>query len=218
MKLSAVVFDLDNTLYWESEYFGHIFSQFCKNNQIDNSIFQFLFDDFDYYRFNKKDIFRFALEHVSLFSEKFHNELFELFVSIECKLTPFVGVQDWMNFCIGKDIKIAVLTNGIIGAQENKWKCLPLKNKNLIDFVPARTFQFEKPSEIAFNGICKRLHLQFNELCFVGDRFQNDIEFGMKNGSQGILIHPSDRHNSIPSFSNVEEAFLFFQSQFTINR
>lgn len=212
MKIQTVIFDLDNTLYAESAYFQEIFNQFCSNNSIKTETFQFLFDQFDHYRFNKKDIFKFALEEANLYSETYHNQLFQLFVDIECEIKPYSGIADWFEYCLNNNFKIAILTNGIIVAQNNKWNCLNLKNKDNCHFVPARTFQHEKPSMDAFEGILNQLNVSWDQCIFVGDRYENDIEMGMKNGSQGILIGNESKHENVPAFDTIQDAFNYFQT------
>ncbi len=212
MKANTIIFDLDNTIYSESDYFHCVFSQFCGSNNIDFQIFQFLFDDFDYFRFNKKDIFKFALEEVNLYSEIYHNQLFQLFVDIECEIKPYSGITEWVEYCLNNNFKIAILTNGIIAAQNNKWECLNLKNKEKCHFVPARTFQHEKPSMDAFEGILNQLNVSWDQCIFVGDRYENDIEQGIKNESQGMLIGNKLNHINVPSFESIQEAFNYFQT------
>ena len=212
MKANTVIFDLDNTIYSESDYFHCVFNQFCDANNIDFQTFQFLFENFDYYRFNKKDIFQFALEEANLFSETYHNQLFQLFVAIECEIKPYSGIAEWVEYCLNNNFKIAILTNGIIAAQNNKWQCLNLTYKDKCHFVPARTFQQEKPSMDAFEGILNQLNISWDQCIFVGDRYENDIEQGIKNGSQGILIGNKSKHENVPAFDTIQDAFNYFQT------
>ena len=212
MKVNTIIFDLDNTIYSESDYFQCVFNQFCDANNIDFQTFQFLFDNFDYYRFNKKDIFKFALEEANLYSETYHNQLFQLFVAIDCEIKPYKGITDWFEYCLNHNFKIAILTNGIIAAQNNKWQCLNLTNKDKCHFVPARTFQHEKPSMDAFEGILNQLNVSWEQCIFVGDRYENDIEQGIKNGSQGILIGNETKYENVTAFDTIQAAFNYFQT------
>jgi len=212
MKANTVIFDLDNTIYSESDYFHCVFNQFCNTNKIDFQIFEFLFENFDYYRFNKKDIFKFALEEANLFGEIYHDQLYKLFISIECVINPYSGIMEWFEYCLNNNIKIAILTNGMISAQNNKWNCLNLKNKDNCHFVPARTFQHEKPSMDAFEGILNQLNVSWEQCVFVGDRYENDLEQGIKNGSHGILIGNESLHENVAAFHTIQDAFNYFQT------
>lgn len=212
MKANTIIFDLDNTIFSESDYFHCVFNQFCETNKIDFQIFQFLFDDFNYFRFNKKDIFKFALEETNLFSETYHNQLYQLFITIECEIQPYSGIADWFEYCLKNKFNIAILTNGIIAAQNNKWHCLNLTNKDKCHFIAARTFQNEKPSMDAFLGILNQLNMSWKQCIFVGDRYENDIEQGIKNGSQGILIGRESGYPNVPVFESIQAAFNYFQT------
>jgi putative hydrolase of the HAD superfamily len=211
MIIKTVIFDLDNTIYPEADYFKEIFSAFCLKNNLNVSTFDFLQEDFDYYRFNKKDIFKFALEEVGLYSQNFHDQLFDYFISIECTLKPYQGIDEWFKYCRESNIKIGVLTNGHVKAQTNKWKCLNL-NKAQVEFQPARIYSLEKPSEIPFNGIIKHLGAEFKSTVFIGDRFENDLSYGHKNGSICLLIHPTNKIEESDCFINVQSAFKHFRS------
>ena len=212
MKIKTVIFDLDNTLYAESVYFQEIFNQFCLKNSIKIEKFQFLFDQFDHFRFTKKDIFKFALEETNLYSSAYHDALFNLFIELSCIIEPYEGVNEWIDYCITENIQIGVLTNGIIKAQQNKWNCLKINNKEKIQFTPSREFENDKPNVVTFEKFMFQLNANWETTLFVGDRFENDLEQGLENGSQGILIGYESKHKSIPAFHTIQEAFNYFQT------
>ena len=155
MKIAAVVFDLDNTLYPEENYFKEIL--FSIKNNLNVNIFDFLFEDFNAIRFTKKDIFKFTLEQAKIYTEDFHNELFVLYTEINIPINPYLGAFEWIDYCNEKQIKVGILTNGIINAQKNKWKCLGGNDLNVC-FIPARIFKKEK----AHYDVSTQLHLQSN--------------------------------------------------------
>lgn len=209
MKIKAILFDLDNTLYPESIYFRKIFEQFCSTNNIEINTFNFLFENFDVFRFTKKDIFKFALSEANLLTKDFHDQLFDLYISIKCEIAPYQGVSEWFEYCFANRIKIGVLTNGISKAQINKWACLKL-SKDDVFFQPARDFPEEKPSAIAFDSILKSLGTHINDTVFVGDRFENDVEYGLKKGSKCILIGPLTNDNVV-CLPTTQDAFEYFK-------
>ena len=102
MKIEAVVFDLDNTIYPEKDYFKAIFTEFSLSNNFRFSVFNFLFEDFNNIRFTKKDIFKFALEQANIYSEDFHNQLFNLYIQINIRIKPYEGAFEWVNDCLNK--------------------------------------------------------------------------------------------------------------------
>jgi putative hydrolase of the HAD superfamily len=212
MKIEAVVFDLDNTLYPEENYFKEIFKVFSIQNNLNVNIFDFLFEEFNTIRFTKKDIFKFALEQAKIYSEDFHNELFALYTEINIPIHPYLGAFEWINYCFEKQIKVGILTNGIINAQKNKWKCLGGDALNVC-FIPARIFEKEKPHPSAFDGIMFRLNCPYNQTLFVGDRFENDIRFGIDQGGMGILIGNESNVN-VSQFESIQDAFEYFKLHF----
>ena len=212
MKIEAVVFDLDNTIYPEEIYFKEIFKVFSKKNDINLKTFDFLFEDFNHIRFTKKDIFKFALDQTNQYSEDFHNQLYKLYIEIDAHIHPYSGAIEWINECIKNQIKVGILTNGIILAQINKWKCLGLSNLDVC-FIPARKFEKEKPHPTAFEGMMNELNASYIKTLFVGDRFENDLEYGIKMGGQGILIGKNENLN-VSQFESIQDAFEYFKLNF----
>ncbi len=211
MKIKAIIFDLDNTIYPESEYFSKIIDQFCGIKSIDRKLFDFLFENFDEIRFTKSNIFKYILEKTNLYSQENQEYLFKLYTSIESKLTPYDGVSDWFQCCFDQKIKIGVLTNGIIEAQKNKWQNLILQ-KDEVFFKPSREIGKDKPNPVTFHEFLNAAKFDLKSTLFAGDRFINDIEYGILNGAQGILI--GETHPKVPSFETPHQAFLYFKREF----
>ncbi len=212
MKIEAVVFDLDNTIYPEEAYFKAIFTEFSRCNKIRVSIFDFLFEDFNTIRFTKKDIFKFALEQANIYFDEFHNQLFNLYIEIDVQINPYEGAFEWIKDCLNKNLKVGILTNGIVKAQQNKWKCLGGNDLDVL-FAPARQFEQEKPHFSSFEGIMKKLNCKFENTLFVGDRFENDIQYGMENGGFGLFIGKNESVN-VSQFESIQQAFAYFKLHF----
>jgi FMN phosphatase YigB (HAD superfamily) len=129
-----------------------------------------------------------------------------------CKIEPYEGVNEWIDFCILKNIQIGVLTNGIINAQQNKWNCLKINNKEKIQFTPSREFENDKPNVHTFEKFMLQINANWETTLFVGDRFENDLEQGIKNGSHGILIGSESKHKNVRAFHTIQKAFNYFQT------
>jgi FMN phosphatase YigB (HAD superfamily) len=203
--MRALLFDLDNTLYPESDYFRAIFSQFSQNQGLAPERFAFLFNDFDQIRFTQRDIFRYALNQASEFSEARHQALFELFVGIGCELSPYKGVQELIDWAFSQNLRIGVLTNGHIEAQSNKWNCLNLVGKEHIHFAPARLFGADKPASASFEEMMIHMGCRAEEMLFIGDRFGNDIKWGLEQGGSGALVNAHEKGEGVPSFESFQE-------------
>lgn len=211
MKIESVIFDLDNTIYPESEYFRVIIDEFCLAKNIDRELFDFLFEDFDKIRFTISNIFNYILEKTGHYTHENQEYLFKLYTSIDTPISPYDGIDDWFKCCSNNGIKIGVLTNGIIEAQQNKWACLQLF-KNEVFFTPSRTLGKDKPNTETFNQFMELTQFNIANTLFVGDRFQNDLEYGYVHGAKCILI--GEESFIIPSFTNPKEAFSYFKREF----
>jgi len=188
MNKVAIVFDLDNTLYAESDYFKQVLIEFAHLKSLDQTIFEDIFKNFDDYRATKHNIFKFILESLGLFSEANYNDLFDVYTKINCTLSPYQDIDIQIGLLIQKGYKIGVLTNGVILSQCNKWQNLKLSNKDEIFFKTAREYGADKPNSNSFNLFMADFGHTFSECIFVGDKFKNDIEYPVQQGGAGYLI------------------------------
>ena len=229
----AIVFDLDDTLYAESSYFIAVFSEFCSENKWPQNSFSFIKNNFSHIRKNQKDIFKyFLIQNIQYWQHKnesiqtrnfkfLHDKLFDLYMNIKVKLKPMQGVSDWFRFAFDNDLKIGVLTNGVIEAQYNKWGSLDVKGKDNVIFKAARECEREKPSLESFVLMARSLELDFSEVTFIGDRFDNDLAYPLSQGSSGILINQcvseyGNEKNMIFS-DNLNDALSVFKKYTLLN-
>lgn len=183
----AAVFDLDNTLYPESDYFKAIFQEFSIEQHVPFEHFDFLFSDFDAIRFTKKDIFSFVLEKLNLDTAKFQPLLFEKYIRINTVLHPYPNANTLFQSLQEKNIPIYILTNGVIEAQKNKWEMLKIPKDNTT-LQPAREFGVEKPHLECFQAFLEKYQLQNTPIWWLGDREENDLSFGKQRGDHTTLI------------------------------
>ncbi|MFZ9754653.1 MAG: HAD family hydrolase [Bacteroidia bacterium] len=194
----ALIFDLDNTLYPESAYFQAIFSQLSQQFNLEPERFAFLFKDFDRIRFSQRDIFGFALEQAACFSKEYHEALFQLFTQIDTHLIPYDGVQACIDQAIEAGLAIGVLTNGQVLAQTQKWNCLQLDRKANIHFSAARSLGADKPASSTYEAFLNGMGFQPQDCLFIGDRYANDLDWGIQQGGKGILIHSHEEVAGVP--------------------
>ena len=83
--IKAVIFDLDNTLYDERLYFLKVFKRFCINHSVDFNQIHCVFTD-ELRRYSE-DIFGDVLKKIDYYSIGRQNELFDLYKSIDCRLS-----------------------------------------------------------------------------------------------------------------------------------
>lgn len=214
MKINSILFDLDNTIYPESDYFLQVITEFCQIEHVDFHRFDFLFRDFDSIRFGQSNIFQYILVECNEYTDKRQELLFNLYTSIETTLKPYPGIQEWLDDCRSKSIQIGILTNGIIGAQNNKWKCLDMDKSEII-FHPSRSIGKDKPDPATFEKFMAISGFEVKNTLFVGDRFKNDLEFGYTAGAPCCLIGSTS--DKVPYFQDQKTAFTYFQTEFIEN-
>ena len=227
LNRQALIFDLDDTLYPESIYFGEILTVFCSNHGWPNSSFAFLMDNFRYFRNSQSDLFGFFLdENVDLweieseaaksqFKESCHIELFELYTSIKLSLKAYDGAHQLMKFAHDSGLKVGVLTNGVPAAQRNKWQCLDIPHKEDVIFVPARECRQEKPYSDSFHAVSHYLGVELDRTIFIGDRLENDLIYPLSQGAIGILLQDGGKNsfvseNFFPA-SDLNSAYLIIK-------
>ena len=192
--IKGVIFDFDNTLYnydnannYALEFImNDITSKFDINfkdvqqtyNKINKQIkngnnssnkfnkaiyFKMLFEFF-------KIPLKFLNDYVSLYNSKFM-EVFKL----------YDGVIELFRFLKSKDIKIGILSNNIFFQQYIK-----LFEGSLIEYVDVIQTSDEcgeeKPSKYMFFAMQHKMKLPFDQLAYVGDNYEHDIEPSIELG------------------------------------
>lgn len=181
--IKALIFDLDNTLYDEKIYFLEVFRKFAEINHINFELFDNNFNDD--LCVNSADIFGDLLKKINIYSPQKQNELFQLYKIIDVKLDLYEDAKDIIEFAKQNNIKIGLITNGVLDAQKNKVKCLNIEH-TFDAIIYAREFgkDFEKPHKKPFEKLLRDLEMDFNSILFIGDNPYTDIIgaklFGLK--------------------------------------
>ncbi|MGC6415295.1 MAG: HAD family hydrolase [Bacteroidia bacterium] len=201
MTINSIIFDLDNTLYDENVYLELVFTEFFKKNNIDYDISSILTDKF---RLKANDIFGEVLKDINEYSHKKQEALFELYKYINCKISLYDDAYDLISFLNIKNIKLGIITNGVIEAQKNKVKCLDLETK-IDKIIYARSWgkEFEKPNPRPFAEALKLLKAKPSEVLYIGDNPKTDIMGAKAIGIKSVRylngylknIQCNDTHN-----------------------
>jgi FMN phosphatase YigB (HAD superfamily) len=224
-----IVFDLDDTLLSESEYFKNVLIKFCHINKWPINSIASIIDNFQYIRLYKKDIFMYFLQKNKKYwycSDKKINQnkyfllkdlLFDLYTTIDNKVEPLHGCSDWIDCVQKKSYKVGILTNGVVKAQYNKWNNLDLAGKDKISFIATREAGKEKPSCEAFICMSDRMKTKIKDMVFVGDRFDNDLSYPLSEGAVGILVGPKKINenygDNLLIAKNLSHAFTLFKNK-----
>lgn len=205
-NIDAVIFDLDNTLYSEEEFYFQYFKIFCKKFNYSFKVFLVKFDIKK--QIFKTDILRNALLKIKKFNCINHDKSYKLLISFKCKLKLFKGVLETLNF-LKKDnkIKIGILTNGSAIIQKRKITNLKIKKK-VDEIVYASNFKKQKPFKYSYIEILKLLKANPKKTIFIGDNYKTDMIGAKKLGM--FTIHYS-KQNRVKKNIDVDKVAKNFQ-------
>jgi putative hydrolase of the HAD superfamily len=196
---TAVVFDLDDTLYNEIDFLKSAYVSLSK--KLEPEAWQALFSNlFSRYR-SKTNVFQFVSETYGIPI----NELIEAYRNHVPVITPFDGVIDVMNHIKEKDGKIGMNTDGRSATQRNKLKALGVYNY-LDVIIISEEIGSEKPSEQNYRLIEKELGCTTNY--YLADNFKKDFVTPNNIGWKtiGLLDNGLNIHSN--AFEYQDEAHL----------
>src|SRR6478609_1259106 len=185
----AVVFDMDNTLYDEGEYFALAFQDFCKKSNLEH-LYSKMIDAVNKHRATSKHVFKDVLNEVGVSFEDYNEALYTSYTTLEATLHLREEVKKGIADLRNDNIKVAVLTNGTVAAQKNKVKTLGIES--LVDVVVyARTWgtEFEKPHQKPFDEVLRLLGTRYEETLFVGDKPLLDLQPPYSKGGSTIWVN-----------------------------
>ncbi|EOI2961397.1 TPA: HAD family hydrolase [Campylobacter jejuni] len=191
-KIKFVIFDLDNTLYDENIYISEVLFTFSRKYHLNFDKNTFLKNTS--LREQTNDIFTFWLNSMNFYSKQLQDELFELYQNISLKLSLYDDAKILLDFLFSQGIKIGILTNGTVKAQQNKISSLKELKKYNIDVFYARSLgkEFEKPHEKAFEAILSLMKVDDKKnVLYIGDNLYTDIEGAEKSGLKNIFVNRS---------------------------
>lgn len=163
---TALVFDLDDTLYNEIDYLKSAYLELSK--KLAPESWQPLFSNlFSQYR-NKENVFKYVSETYGISM----GELIDSYRNHYPNIKPFDGVIDVIKAIKQKEGKIGIITDGRSLTQRNKIKALGITD--LIDYIViSGEIGSEKPDEANFRAIEKNLKCTTNY--YIGDNIKKDF-------------------------------------------
>ena len=182
-RVEAVVFDLDNTLYNEAIYFEAVLDKLLREIGRKDVVVTGLVDIGD--RLKARDYLGDLLKKLSLYTEEMQQRAFALYCGLDQMISLEKDVATSLKFLRSKNVKLGIVTNGVVEAQKSKVHCLSLEEL-VDDIVYARSLGkwHEKPHPGPFQEICKKLMCEPARALFVGDHPVNDIEGASSAGLQ----------------------------------
>lgn len=177
--IKAVVFDLDDTLVPEYDFvksgFKAVASFLFKKYNIDNkdSIYKKLMH---YHYKNPKKVFDMILNDYNLLNQIEVEQLVDIYRNHIPSLNLYEDVLTTIANLKNKNIKVGVITDGYKETQRNKIQSLKLNE--IFDYIIITDDlgrEYWKPNKLAYEIICKKFNVQFNEMIYVGDNPAKDF-------------------------------------------
>lgn len=205
-KVDAIIFDFDNTLYPEKVYFENVLTLFCKKIKAPKSLYKKILDVFEEIRPTSKNIFKDLLEPFNLHNSENSDLLFYCYLHVRKKITLYPDAYEILDHLKTKNIKLGLLTNGLLAAQQNKVK-LANVTPYFNEVVFARMFgkDFEKPHIKTFDYITKKLGVKSENCIFIGDNLRTDFEAPYSMNATTVYINRDS--------NNIKNNFVDFSIQ-----
>jgi len=195
MKIKAIGFDLDNTLYDEQLYIDQAYMAIALKIENDFRLNrEIVFEAFSNIRNKKGD--------KNLFQDFFHefginctreyilDELVPLYHSVDFKVELYPNVVKILLLLKEAGIKLGMVTNGGKKTQQNKINLLNIDHLFDTIIITGEYFAKEnwKPSELPFKMFCDNLNVKPSESLFIGDSIKNDMQGALNSGLHFLLV------------------------------
>lgn len=196
---TAIVFDLDDTLYNEIDYLKSAYLELSK--KLEPNSWEPLFANlFSQYR-NKENVFNYVSETYGIPMD----ELIDSYRNHYPKIEPFDGVLDLLKAIKEKEGKIGIITDGRSLTQRNKLKALGILDH--IDYIViSGEIGSEKPSEANFRAIEENLKCATN--FYIGDNIKKDFITPKKIAWKTIALLDAGRNIHSNAYQFTDEAHL----------
>ena len=180
-NISAIVFDLDNTLFQESLYYEAVLGSYLTKINFKFDTLSNVINIHD--RFSNNDYLGFLLKQLGVYSDENQKDLFDMYCNFSKKIYLSSEVTKCLQNLKNSSIKLGIVTNGVVKAQKSKVQCLDLE-KYIDEITYARDFgiEHEKPNITPFIDISNKIGISPSNILFVGDHPINDIEGARKAG------------------------------------
>ena len=181
--LKAIVFDLDDTLYSEKEYvrsgYGKIAAVIPEVEHAAEKLWS-LFEE-------KKPAIDELLKMENIPSEEVKKACLHAYRHQIPDIHLYEGVVEMIEEFRKNGLKIGIITDGRPEGQRAKLQVLGLESM-VDEIIVTDEFggpEFRKPNPKAFQVMREKLHVSYDEMCYVGDNTKKDFvapkELGMKS-------------------------------------
>lgn len=190
----VIVFDLDDTLYFEKDYVKsgykiiskYLNQKYGLNEKVIYKEMLFLF-----YK-SSKNIFNRILDkyNISYSNEDIQN-MITLYRNHKPKVKLSKDVRETLIFLLKKDYRLGIITDGFKEAQRKKIQALQLEKyfeKIIVTDELGENREYWKPHEKSYILMKEYFNVEFNEMIYIGDNISKDFIAPMKLGMLPIQI------------------------------
>ncbi|TLS35777.1 HAD family hydrolase [Pseudalkalibacillus caeni] len=192
--ITALVFDLDDTLYREIDYvksgFKAVHQWLVENYEINEFYIRakILFESGE-----TKNTFNKTLDQLNISYDK---EMINKLVTIYREHDPDIKLLEdanWVLTNLNKNIKLGIISDGYVNTQKRKVNALRLTEK-FESIVLTDTFgrQHWKPSPFPYERIKGKLMCSHDECVYVGDNITKDFVTAKRLGWKTVQIKRDD--------------------------
>ena len=196
-KVSAVVFDLDDTLYSEKDFVRSGYRAVAKLlPEIDNAE-EKLWSAF----VSGRSAIDTVLSDEGIYTDELRDRCLLEYRGHFPEIELYDGACELLADLRKRGLKLGIITDGRPLGQRNKIKALGLEN--MVDEIIVTDeiggVDFRKPNDISFRIMQRKLKVPFEEMVYVGDNLSKDLHAPRQLGMQAIWFKNTDGVHPIPS-------------------
>ena len=183
-KISAVIFDLDDTLYNEKDYVRSGYIAVAERLPMVELAEEKLWKAFC----QGKSAIDAVLVEEGIYTDSLKEECLDIYRTHK----PHIGLSEDVKKLLcelrKKNIKLGIITDGRPEGQKNKIHALGLSDyvDEVIITDELGGVQFRKPNDIAFRIMQGRLQIPYEEMVYVGDNPKKDFQAPRNLGMESI--------------------------------
>ncbi|MDM5428931.1 MULTISPECIES: HAD family hydrolase [Bacillus] len=177
MMIKAIVFDMDDTLYKEKDYVVSGFKavdDWIKEKYKKTGFYNIAIQLFD--SGERRFVFNETLEKLNIpYDEKLISNLIEQYRFHKPDI-QLLDEADWVLNNLVNTVKIGLISDGYLVAQEKKINALKLKERfHSIILTDELGKEYWKPSQIPYEKISKELQVPHQQCVYIGDNLSKDF-------------------------------------------
>ncbi|WP_240418155.1 HAD family hydrolase [Paenibacillus periandrae] len=207
MAINAIVFDMDDTLYEEKDYVKSGFKAIDDWIRRDFQVSGFYETALEvFHSGEKKFIFNKTLKKLNM---KIDDNLIMSIVDYYRSHDPNIHLLDdakWVFENLNNIVKIGLISDGYLVAQEKKVHALKLREKcHSVILTDKWGKEYWKPSQAAYEQASRELQLPHDQCVYIGDNVKKDFITAKRLGWTTIFI---DRKEGVYAGVTVEPEYM----------